>query len=168
MSAELYLHITEDRVVAQEVRAVCYPAQSVPLEKCADNFRKAERRDGEIVALEAQHGDTDERSEYRGRNACYNDAYDRAEEAAEVNADRVAEHLRYRKLKRTAVKILINGGMPCSRDGEYRVSICADEHKARLTEREQSRKAVEQVHRHAHQRVYRALLEHRKEHQRKF
>ena len=49
------------------------------------------------------------------------------------------------------------------RDHEDRVGIRAEEHEARLTEREQAGKAVEQVHGHGDERVHRTLFDDRKE-----
>ena len=168
LRAKLYLHIAEGCILAQKVRAVCDNAEAVPLENRAYDLGKAEGRNGEIIALQAQHGDADERREHSCGEAGYYDADHCAQKAAQVDAQRVSEKLGDRKLDSTAVEVLIYRCVLSSRDGEYRIGISADEHKARLAEREQTSEAVEQVHGHAHQRIYRALFEHGDEHKSKF
>ena len=58
-------------------------AERLPLENGAQDLGKAERRDGQIIALEAQDRQTDQIREERGDQARENDGHEHAEHKAQ-------------------------------------------------------------------------------------
>ena len=142
------VEIIERGKQAQHVGAVGDRAQLIPLEDGADDLRKAQRGDRQIVALEAKYRQANQKGENCRRNACKNQR----------------GNDRHGKLHQAAVVVLIHRRALRHGDGQNAVGIGPDEHEARLAQRKQPGKAVEQVHRHRDQRVGRALFQHRKEH----
>lgn len=98
----------------------------------ADNLRKAERCDCEVVAAQTQAGQTDEK-----RQCCRQQAAD-----DERNAERQGQRVERRdeRLKHEDGFLFGDG------DGQQRNGIRADCHKARMTEGKDARKAVDQIH----------------------
>ena len=71
------------------------------------------------------------------------------------------EHLLKGEVDARTLEEVIHAVTRSVRDHEDRVGIRAEEHEARLTEREQAGKAVEQVHRNRNKRVDGAFFENR-------
>ena len=142
------VEIIERGKQAQHVGAVGDRAQFIPLEDGANDLRKAQRGDRQIVALEAKHRQADQKGENRRHDTRQNER----------------RNHRHGKLNQAAVIVLIHGRALRHRNGQNAIGVGPDEHEARLPQRKQAGKAVEQVHRHRDQRVGRAFLQHRKEH----
>ena len=71
-----------------------------------------------------------------------------------------AEEVRQRKLDGRAAEQVVDLVLGSHRHGENGVGISAQKHEARLAQREQASKAVEQVHGHGHQGIDSAFLQH--------
>ena len=142
------IEIIEVRIQAQHIGSVCQRTHVVPLNHHAHDLREAERGDRQIVALQPQNRETDQQREERRREPRHDQRH----------------HNGHGELNKPAVIILIHDGPALHRDGEDRVNIGADHHEARLAEREDARKAVQQVHGYRHQRVGRAFFQHGKQH----
>ena len=136
INARTYLdvHIAERRVFTQQVRGIRNLAQAVPLEERTDDLRKAEGRNGKIVALEPEHGNADECCENSCGDTGNDDADYRTEEVSGVDAQDIAESLGNTEPDSAAVKVLIHRGVLLCGDGENGVCVCADEHEACLSE----------------------------------
>ena len=141
------VEIVEGGVVLEHVGAVGHRPQLLPLEHGADDLGKAQRGDGQIVALQAQHRQADQKGEQRRHKP--------REDQRGHHAQRHADG---------AVEVLIHRFARLVGKGEDGIGIAADEHEARLPQGKQAGKAVEQVHRNRHQGVGRALFENREKH----
>ena len=122
---------------AQQVGRVGQRPHLLPLDDGAHDLGKAQRGDGQIVALELEHRQADEPSKDSRHDARQNKTHDHGQA----------------ELHDAAVKILIHTQSIRHRDGEDAIGISADHHEARLPQGKQTREAVEQVQRHRHQRV---------------
>lgn len=91
-------------------------------------------------------------------------ADDRTQKVSSIGAKDIPQHFRNGKLNRASIKILIHRGVLLRRDGENGKGVGANEHEARLSQREQAGESIEQVHGHADQRVNCPLLQHRNQH----
>ena len=133
---------------AEHIGTVGDGPQFVPLEDGADDLRKAQRGNGQIIALEPQHRQADQEREGRrhqpGQNQRGNDGHGELDQAAVI--------------------VLVHHGPAFYRNGQNGVGVCPDEHKACLSQREQTREAVEQVHGNGYQRVGGALFQHGEKH----
>ena len=127
----------------QQVGGVGQGAHLLPLDDSAHDLRKAQRGDGQIVALELEHRLTNEPGEDGGHNARQNQAHNHGQT----------------ELDDAAVKVLVHAGTLRHGNGKDTIGIGADHHEARLSQGEQTREAVEQVQRHRHQRVNGALFQ---------
>ena len=78
---------------------------------------------------------------------------------ARALAEEICERLRQRELDESALKLLVHARTLGDRDAEHGVGIRAEQHEARLTEGEQAREAVEQVHRDGDEGIDRGLLD---------
>ena len=115
-----------------------------------------------------QDGQSDQPREQR-RDAAREDQRDEDREhkahraAKAARAEDPAEQIRQRELDGGAAEEVID--LILRREGHHEdaVGIRAEEHEARLTEGEQTREAVEQVHRNGHERIHRGLFQHREE-----
>ena len=128
----------------EQVGTVGDGAQSVPLHDGADDLRKAQGGDGQVIALEAQHGQPDQRGKKRRGQAGKHQRHDPGQG----------------KAQRAARVILVNSHALRHRNGEDGVGIGAYQHEACLAQGKQAGKAVEQVHGNGDQRIDRALLQH--------
>ena len=165
--ADVEGEVGEARVAAQDVGAVGDGAELLPLEDGLDYLGKAERRDGEVVALEPEHGQADEPGEEGGDEAGEYHGQQRAYDEARRGHGLQPEDAVYGLLEGEVdggVIVLIHAVYALGRDGEDGVGVGADEHEARLAEREEAREAVEQVHGHGDQGVDRALAHDGDEH----
>ena len=131
----------------EQVGAVGDGAQGLPQEDGLDDLGKAQGGDGQIVALQPQHRQPDEESEGGGQQAGQHQG--RRHGQAEAHG---------------AVVVLVDLLLGLQRDGKDGVGIGPDEHKARLSQREQAGKAVEQVHGDSHQGIDGAFPQHGEEH----
>ena len=121
--------------VIQRVGAVGQRAELAELHQTADDLREAQRGNGQIVALQPQHRQANEECEERGHHACRQQR----------------QHQRHLKLHQTVAVVAEHGAPQLHRDGQNGIGIRAQQHEARLTQREQTGKAVEQVHGHRRQ-----------------
>ena len=80
-------------------------------------------------------------------------------DGARALAEEIRERLRQGELDESALKLLIHARTLGDRDAEHGIGIRAEEHEARLTEGEQAREAVEQVHRDGNEGIDRGLLD---------
>ena len=165
-TAHLDLHVVEVGVLTQQVGAVGDLAQAVPLEEGTEDLCKAQGSNGQVVTLQTENGDTDQGCKDSCHNAADDDTDHGTDDVAEIGAQNIAQNLGNGELNGTAVKVLINRFMLFSRDGEDGVGVGTDEHEARLTQREQAGKAIEQVHGHADQGEDGALLKNGDQHDR--
>lgn len=78
-------------------------------------------------------------------------ADDRTQKVSSIGAKDIPQHFRNGKLNRASIKILIHRGVLLRRDGENGKGVGANEHEARLSQREQAGESIEQVHGHADQ-----------------
>ena len=135
----------------KHVGAVGEGAQLIPLEDSTDDLRKAQRGDGQVVALQAQDGQADE----PGEQSCHQAAQDQGDEHSHNGTGTgSAEDVRQRKFHPVFPAEhpidALTGGFGNHNDG---VGISAQQHEARLPQREQAGEAVEQVHGDGHQRI---------------
>ena len=148
---------------AQQLRAVGNGRERLQLNERADNFGKAERGDGQIVAFEFQNGQADQIRQHSGQKACQQQGH----EYAENRTCRIAEHVLKRfgqgELEQRVI-ILIYGRPDAARDIEDSECICTNQHEACLPEREQACEAVQEVHGYGDKGVDRALAQNRREH----
>ena len=162
------IEIGEGGETLDHVCAVGDGAEGLPLENGPQDFGEAQCGNGEIVAFQPQNRQTDERREQCGhqsrQNQSQKDGQNQRQPAAETSAAQKAlEHIHQRKLHgRAAVEVvdLILGGHG---NGQNGIGIRAQQHEARLSQREQAGEAVEQVHGNGHQRIHRALFQHGKQ-----
>ena len=134
------LEVADTGKALQQVGAVGHGTQLAPLEDGADDLRKAQRGDGQIVALQPQYRQTDEIGEQRRHQTGQQYADDHAQHCAEA-AQCVAQHLRERDTDGRIV-VLIHRVAGRGGNGEDRVCIRADQHKPGVTQREQAGEAV--------------------------
>ncbi|MPN34403.1 hypothetical protein SDC9_181896 [bioreactor metagenome] len=122
------LYVGEIEIVAHHVCAVGHRAKHVPLEDRADDLRKADGCDCQIVRLKAQHGKPDQRRKQSGGKP----RADEAQEDACVKMD-------------CSLIVFVDrlGKLHRRWHGEDGIGIRADEHKPGLSQREKARKAVE-------------------------
>ena len=141
-------HVLRRGKVVQRVGAVGQRAELAQLHQTADDLRKAQCGDGQIVALQPQHRQADEKREERGHHTGHQQR----------------QHQRHLELHQTVAVVAEHGAPQLHRDGQNGVGVGAQQHKARLTQREQAGKAVQQVQGHRHQRVNGAFFQHRRQH----
>ena len=146
-------------IALEKVRGVGQRTDGVPLDNGAHDLGKAEGRNGEVVALQTQNGQTDQIGEERRDQTADKQREDHADRRADLVTEEAREDLRQGELHDTAVKILVYARALGDRDAQHRVGIRAEEHKARLTEGEKARKAVEQVHRNGDEGIDRRLFD---------
>ena len=139
-------HWTMARMIS--VGAVGQGADGVPLDEGADDLREPQGGDRQVVALQPQHGHTDQRREQRGHNTGYQQGGNHTDG----------------ELHPAAVIVLIDRGTLGHGDRQDRIAVSAHEHKARLAQGEKARKAVQQVHGDRDQRINRAFLQHGDDH----
>ena len=141
-------------VALEKVRAVRERAQCVPLEECAHDLGKAQRRDGQIVGLQTKHRQTDQVRNERRNEAADHERHDHTDHGAHVLPQNTGENFGKRELHNAAVKVLIHARALVDGDAQNGIGVCAKKHEARLTEGKQTRKAVEQVHGDCHERIH--------------
>ena len=121
-------------IALEKVRGVGQRTDGVPLDNGAHDLGKAEGRNGKVVALQAQHGQTDQIGEERRDQTADKQREDHADRRADLVAKEARKDLRQGELHDAAVKILVYARALGDRDAQHRVGIRAEEHKARLTE----------------------------------
>ena len=151
--------VAKVRITFEQVGAVGDRAEGVPLEERAEDLGEAERRDGEVVGLQPEHRQTNEVRHQRGDQAADEQGDEDADYGAHALAEEIRERLRQRELDESALKLLIHARALGDWDAEHGVGIRAEQHEARLTEGEQAREAVEQVHRDGDEGIDRGLLD---------
>ena len=105
---ERHERIRKIREAAQELRAVGDRRERLQLDKSADNFGKAERRDGQIVALELQNRQADEIRQHRRQQSRQQQRNEHAEDRACRIAERTLQRLGQGELEQRVI-ILIHG-----------------------------------------------------------
>ena len=105
---ERHERIREIREAAQELRAVGDRRERLQLDKGADNFGKAERRDGQIVALELQNRQADQIRQHRRQQSRQQQRNEHAEDRACRIAERVLQRLGQGEVEQRVI-ILIHG-----------------------------------------------------------
>ena len=133
---------------AQQVGGIGQGPKLFPLDDGAHDLGKAQGGNGQIVALQLQHGQADE----PGEDGRYDTRQDQAHQQGQA------------ELHDTAIKILVHAQPVRHGNGEDAVGVGADHHEARLAQGKQARKAVEQVQGHGHQGVNGTLFQHRGQH----
>ena len=120
-------HAVEVGELPQQVRGVGQRAHLVPLDDSAHDLSEAQRGNGQIIGLQLQHRQTD-----KPRKQCRHHA----------GQDQTHRHGQA-ELHDTTVKVLVHGGAGGHGNGQDCIRIRTDHHKARLSQREQARKAVQ-------------------------
>ena len=146
--------------VVEQVGAVRDGPQLLILDDGADDLRKAEGRDGQVVGFEPQHRQADQRGKARRHEAAQNQADDNAQQLSRLLAQNSAETLRDRKADAAVRIALIDQRLVPRRNGQDGGGVRAQHHEARLPQREEAGKAVQKVHRNRHEGQNRALLQH--------
>ena len=141
-------------VALEKVRAVRERAQCVPLEERTYDLGKAQRRDGQIVGLQAKDRQTDQISDQCGNKTADHERHDHTDHGTYVLPQNTGEDLGKRELHDAAVKILVHACALVDGDAQNGIGVCAKEHEACLAEGKQTRKAVEQVHGNSHERIH--------------
>ena len=164
----LDVEVGEGGETFQHIGAVGDGAQGLPLENGAEDLRKAQGRNGKVVALEPQDRQADEVGKARGHQAGQDQPHQNAQHHADAaahagGAEQQRKGVLQGEFHRGAAEQVVNGVFLVHRDGENGVGISAQQHEARLPQREQAGEAVEQVHRNHHQRVDGALFQHREQ-----
>ena len=120
------VEVRKRRIALEDVGAVGNLAERLPLENGAQDLSKAERGDGQIVALEAQNRQTDQVREERSDQTRENDGHEHAEHqthaAAEAGgAEQMLEHLLEGEVDARTLKEVIHAIARGVRDHEDRV-----------------------------------------------
>ena len=122
---------------------------------------KAQGGDGQVVAFQAQHRQTDEPGKEGCHQTAQNDGHQDPQSQAEHSVtEDPGKQVRQGELhRRASVEVIdrILGGHGDRQDG---IGVRAQEHEARLSQGEQSGEAVEQIHGHGDQCIDRALFQH--------
>ena len=148
----------ERRIALEQVGAVGDGAQGVPLEESPQDLGKAQGGDGQIVALQPQHRQSDQIRHQRRQQAAHQQRQQHTDHRAHIFAQEAGENLGDGELDGAAVKILVHAGAFGNRDGQHAVDVSAQQHEARLAQGKQAREAVQEVHGHSHQGIDRGLF----------
>ena len=162
------IEIGEGGEALDHVCAVGDGAEGLPLENRPENFGKPQCGNGEVITFQPQNRQTDQRREQRGHQPRQNQSYENGQHqrqsAAEPGASQKAlEAVHQGELHSRAAVEVINLILGSHGNGENGVGIRAQQHEARLSQREQAGEAVEQVHGNGHQRIHRTLFQHGKQ-----
>ena len=142
--------------VFQGVGPVGDGPQLIPLEDGPDNLAEAQGGDGQVVALQPQHRQSDEPGHGGGHKAPQNQ---RRQHPQHQSHGPAAEHLRQGEVDGGTIIYIVYGLPLGGGNGQNGVGIRPQQHEARLSQGEQAREAVQQVHGHRHQGVHRALFQ---------